>query len=529
MEKLVMGGQVKLGEDLLRQVTVNEGDVGFGQINPITKEPVYNIPKYFTSDTGEEMSDDLFRNMTLLNEMAIRYEYLSDVEDQLRLILRTEANKEAIKTSYFGKTKYKEDGTPETTSDNSDNTKLIRDMMEAIIYGHKYVESETFDQLLGNLGGFGKKLNEKLGLKIFPENYDSAQISLNKSITQLNNLFQIKTLGLNPLSALSNFLGGSFQSVINAGTYFTKSEFMSNEFLITSRMNGVNAEKYLKLLEYFLPLTENNNQIIAKDLSRSRFSQESVQDFLMILMRESDQYVQTVNFFSYLDNTVVIDGRVENVREYLRKTDKYKNIYNISAEERAVLQAEFEEDVKALIKEKGVINNAQLVDGQLTIPGVERMSDSVIELRRKVQKLTKDALGNLSADDVRQINLNIYGKSFMMFKNWIPRLVDVRFGNLKYNNASEAYEWGRTRTVFRFLSFNIIKTIDNLVNIAGATDEGVVLMKDLFEKKKAEYERETGKTLRMDENQFIELVKKNVIDQATDLVFYLTLWLSTLQ
>jgi hypothetical protein len=523
MEKLVMGGQVKLGEDLLRQVTVSEGDVGFGQINPITKEPVYNIPKYFTSDTGEEMSDDLFRNMTLLNEMAIRYEYLSDVEDQLRLILRTEANKEAIKTSYFGKTKYKEDGTPETTSDNSDNTKLVRDMMEAIIYGHKYVESETFDQLLGNLGGFGKTLNEKLGIKIFPENYDSAQISLNKSITQLNNLFQIKTLGLNPLSALSNFLGGSFQSVVNAGTYFTKSEFISNEFLITSRMNGVNAEKYLKLLEYFLPLTENNNQIIAKKLAQSKFSQESVQDFLMILMRESDQYVQTVNFFSYLDNTAIIDGRVENVREYLRKTDKYKNIYNVSAEERAALQIEFEEDVKTLIKEKGVINNAQLVDGQLTIPGVERMSDSVIELRRKVQKLTKDALGNLSADDVRQINLNIYGKSFMMFKNWIPRLVDVRFGNLKYNNASEAYEWGRTRTVFRFLSFNIIKTIDNLVNIANATDEGVALVKDLFEKKKAEYERETGKTLRMDENQFIELVKKNVIDQATDLVFYLTL------
>lgn len=524
MEKLVMGGEVKLGEDLLRQITVSEGDVGFGQINPITKEPVYNIPKYFTSDTGEEVSDDLFRNMTLLNEMAIRYDYLSNIEDQMRLIVRTEGNKEAIKTSYFGKTKYKEDGTPETTSDNSDNTKLVRDMMEAIIYGHRYVESDTFDQLLGGLGGLGKKLNKIFGTDIFPEQFDNAQISLNKSITQLNNLFQLKTLGLNPLSALSNFLGGSFQSIVNAGTYFTKSEFISNEFLITSRMNGVDAKKYLKLLEYFQPLTENYNTILAKQLSTSKFSQESVQDFLMSLMRSSDQYVQTVNFFSYLDNSVIINGRVENAREYLRKTDKYKNIYNVSAEERTSLQTEFEKDVKQMIAESGVINNAKLEGDNLIIPGVERLSDSVIELRRKVQSITKSALGNLTADDVRKINLNIYGKSAMMFKNWIPRLVDVRFGNLKYNNASDAYEWGRTRMVMRTLSLNIVESIDRLVGIAEATDKGVAYMKELYEKKKVEYEKDTGKTLRMTEAEFIDLVRKGVKDQATDLVFYLALY-----
>ena len=523
MEKLVMGGEVKLGEDLLRQVTISEGDVGFGQINPITKEPVYSIPKYFTSDTGEEVSDDLFRNMTLLNEMAIRYDYLGNIEDQMRLIVRTEGNKEAIKTSYFGKTKYKEDGTPETTSDNSDNTKLVRDMMEAIIYGHRFVESETFDQLLGNLGGFGKKLNKKLGRNIFPENYDNAQISLNKSITQLNNLFQIKALGLNPLSALSTLLGGSFQSIINAGTYFTKSEFVSNEFLIATRMNGSDAEKYLKLLEYFLPLTENYNTILAKKLSTSKFSQESVQEFLMSLMRNADQYVQTVNFFSYLDNSVVINGRVENAREYLRKTDKYKNIYNVSATERAKLQSEFETDVKQMVAENGIIKNATLVDGQLSIPGVERMSDSVIELRRKVQSITKSALGNLTADDVRKINLNIYGKSAMMFKNWIPRLVDVRFGNLKYNNASEAYEWGRTRMVMRTLSLNIFASIDKLIEMSNATDKGVDEMRKLFEKKKDEYQKDTGKVLRMTEAEFMDLVRRNIKDQATDLVFYLIL------
>lgn len=524
MEKIVMGGKLSVGEGLLRSITVSEGDVGYGEIDPITKQPVYTIPKYFTRDTDEEVSGDLFRNMTLLNDMAIRYEYLSDIEEQMNLIVSVEGNKEAIKTSYFGRTKYKDDGTPETTSDNSENTQLVRDMMEAIVYGHKYVESENFDMLLGGLGNFGKKANEKLGRKIFPEEFDNTQISLNKSITQLNNFFQIKTLGLNPISALSNFLGGSFQSMINAGTYFTKTQFLANEFLVAGKLRGADAKKYLGALEYFLPLTENYNVELAKKLSLSKLSQEGVQEFMMSLMRNSDQYVQTVNFFSFLENTIVQDGEVINAREYLRKTPEYANIYNVSGEQRKVLEKKFEDDVAALVKEKGVLNIAEVQGDEFVIPGVERKSDSVISLRRKVQSITKDALGNLSEGDIRKINLNIYGKSFMIFKNWIPRLVDVRFGDIKYNSAKEAYEWGRTRMMANLIFGDFTNSIDSLKSaIAGNDEVWVAQMKKLYEAKRASYKKETGKELRMTEAEFIDLVRLNVKNQITDVLFYLIL------
>ncbi len=523
MEKIVVGGDIRLGEELLRNITVSEGDVGYGEINPITKEPIYRIPKYFTKDVGEEVSSDLFRNMTLLNEMALRYEYLSEVEDTLRLISRTEANKDAIKTSFFGKTKYKPDGDIETTSDNTENSKLFNDMMEAIVYGHKYVESENFDQLLGSLGNFGKNLNKKLGYDVFPESFDNAQISLNKTITQLNNVFQIKTLGLNPISALSNFLGGTFQGYINAGTYFTKAEFAKNEFAIAGRMNGVDAKKYIGALQYFLPLTENYNQILAKDLSLNKLSNEGIQDFLMILMRKSDQYVQTVNFFSYLDNTVIEDGQLVNAREFLRNSEKYKDIYSVTSKEREKLEVAFEKDVKALL-ERSILKISKVEGNALVIPGIDRKSDSVIELRRKVQSLTKDALGNLSEDDIRKINLNIYGKSFMIFKNWIPRLVDTRFGDLKYNSATDAYEWGRTRMMFRSLSENTLSSLKNLTSaVLGNDEKWVEQMKDLYQKKKEEYFKETGKKLMMNERQFVELTRRNIHNQMTDFMFYLTL------
>jgi hypothetical protein len=523
-EKIVMGGEYKLGESLLRNITITEGDVGYGEIDPITKEPVYSIPKYFTRETVEEASEDLFRNMTLLNNMAIRYEYLSNIEHQLNVIIKVESNKEAIKTSYFGKTKYRPDGTVETTSDNSDNTKLIRDMMAAIVYGQKYVESENFDQLLGGIANFGKRANKVLGRKIFTEDYDDAQISLNKTITQLNNVFQMKTLGLNPISALSNFLGGSFQSYINAGKFFTKADFVRNEFMLAGKMNGVDSKKYIGALQYFQPLTENYNNILAKELSVSKFSQEGIQDFLMILMRTGDQYVQSINFFSYLENSIVEDGKVFNVREYLKKQPEFANMFTGTAEERSQLKEKFESEVKRLIDEKGFLKLAKVENNELVVEGLDRKSDSVIELRRKVQAITKDALGNLSEDDLRKINLNIYGKSFMVFKNWIPRLVDVRFGNLKYNSATEAYEWGRTRNMFRLLTEDFMGSVDSLISsIKGDDQKFVDQIKKLYESKRSDYEKDTGKELRMTEGEFVELVSNNIRNQMTDFMFYLAL------
>jgi len=163
-------------------------------------------------------------------------------------------------------------------------------------------------------------------------------------------------------------------------------------------------------------------------------------------------------------------------------------------------------------------------DGQLVIPGVDRKDSSIIDLRRKVQQLSKDALGNLSEDDMRAINMNIYGKSFMLFKNWIPRLVDVRFGNLKYNSASDAYEWGRMRMVFRVISEDVLHSLGNLTNALQATDKGVDFMRQLYEKKKSDYEAETGKELEMSEDEFMDLVRKNIRSQLIDALIMLTLF-----
>jgi hypothetical protein len=396
--------------------------------------------------------------------------------------------------------------------------------MKSIIYGQRFLTSETFDQLLGKLGTWGETLNKKLGINVFPEGLSERQVSVNKLINNLNNTFQLSALGLNILSASSNFFGGNAQSIINSGKYFTKGDYLASELeIFTQRLNVPNQKKILAALQYFLPLTENYNREFAKKLSLNTMTQESLQDGLMILMRASDWNVQTANFLSFLKNTIVENGEVINVREFLRAQPKYENIYAGTVDQRKALEKEFEADVKKLIDEKGVLNVSQVVNNELVIPGVEQKSDSVVELRRNIQSLTKSALGSLSEDDVRMINMSVYGKSFMVFKNWIPRLIDVRMGNIKYNSASDSYEWGRSRMVFRIIKDDLFGMINNLRGTLIANERGVKLIRELYEKKKDEYKRDTGKDLDMTEAQFIDLVRGNVKSQMVDLIFYATL------
>lgn len=522
-EKLITGGDIRLGEQFFQSISIDEGDIGYGKIDPHTGKPLNVIPKYFTNEIDGELSEDLFRNMSLYNEAALRYKYLTEVEDQIRLVLKVEQNKKAIATSMFGKTEYK-DGVLQYTPNNSENSKLYEDMMKSIVYGQKFITSETFDQLIGKLGTWGEKFNEKLGIKVFPENLSERQVSVNKVMDNINNVFQLNILGLNLLSAGSNLFGGNAHSIINSGKYFTKKDYMRAELMLfTNKFNGEDAKKMLAALEYFLPLTDNYNKEIANKLSVHTLTGESLQEGLMFLMRYSDLNVQTSNFYAYLFNTIVVDGEVRNVREYLKSTPKYSNIYSLSTEQRKSLNEQFEEDVKSLIEEKGLLKVASVENNELVIPGVDRKHQSVVELRRKVQQISKNALGNLTADDVRTINMNVYGKSFMVFKNWIPRLVDVRMGNLKYNSASDAYEWGRMRMIFRVLSDDLLHSVGNLKDSLLANEKGVEYLRQLYEKKKADYENDTGKKLEMTEDEFIDLVRQNIKSQMIDTIFLLTL------
>lgn len=523
VERVLTNDNIEVGREFLESISIDEGDVGYGETDPLTGKPKRSIPRYFVTKLDETVSDDLFRTMSMYNEMALRYKYLTKIESQLRAVGQVERNKKSIDTSIFGKAKMK-NGEPVKIDDNRQNSELYEAMMDAIIYGQKYIQSDVFDATLGKLGNWGKVINEKLNMKIFPEELSERQITVNKVIDNLNNSFQLTALGLNPLSATSSFFGGNVQSLINAGKYFNKTDFLKSEYqLFVNKFNTTlgnetdSAKMFVGALQYFLPLTDNYNREVAKSLSVQGLTQQGMQDFLMILMRKADFAVQMTNFYAFLSNTIIVDGRVVNAREYLREQPEYANKYSGTAEQRAEFEKRFDQQVEKLLNEKGVMKLAKIENGRFVVPGVERMSDSVIDVRRKVQQLNKDALGNLSEDDLRMINMNIMTKSMMVFKNWIPRLVDVRLGQFKYNSASDAYEWGRMRMIFSFLGENLTTNMKGLIGLLSGNQDGIEIIRKAFEKKKLEHFEQTGgEVLELDETMFIDLVRENVRAFAYD-------------
>jgi hypothetical protein len=525
-EGLVFEGKSRgLGEQFLRNISMDEAEAGYGQTNPITGELINSVPKYFTKDLGEGYSTDLFKTMALYNEYAIKFKNLKDIEERSLQLLRIERNKKSIMTSTFG-TLLTEGDDLKYNPNNLENSKLLEDMIKSVVYQQKYIQSEVFDVALGKISGFGKTLNSKLGITLFPENLEERQLSANKFLDTINTQFQLNTLGLNPLSAISNLFGGTANGLINAGKYFTKTDFLKTQmWMLAGKMRGgEDRVKALAALDYFAPFVESYNKNAARKLSLNKIDEQAVQDYLMFLMREGDEGVQALNFYTFIKNTIVQDGKIVNAREYLRSTDEYKAFYSGTQEERKARADKFEKDVQELLDDKGVLKLGEVVDGEFVIPGVDKKSDSVIEFRRLVQSFTTDALGSMSEENRRLVNMNVYASSMMVFKNWIPRLVDMRIGDIKYNAASDAYEWGRMRMLFNILSKDFFKSVKNLTSaVAGNNDVWLEQVRGLYERKQSEYEANTGKKLEMTEDEFIALVNQNIKNQAVDLIILLGL------
>lgn len=529
VEAAVTGGKLSLGDRFWKSISIDEGDVGYGQLDPDTGQPINTVPIYFTREFSDgDYSEDIFKNMALYNESAYRYKYLTEIEEQIRAISRVERNKKTIQTSIFGNAKivnnevqYNPVGAPGASA----NVELLDSMIKAIIYGQKYVDNAQFDAILMKLGGWGKKINEKIGINVFPEDLDGKQVTLNKVVDALNNSFQFVTLGVNIGSSISNFVGGTAQSIIKAGKFYTTKDFIAAEQQIfVNKFNGEDKNKFIKAIEYFMPFTDNYNREIMKKLSVAAVTEEGFQDLIMSFMKGADRAVQTANFYAFLNNTIVVDGKIVNAREYLRSKPEYQNKYQKTSEERAALDEKFEQEVKLLIQDLGVMKLAKIENGRMVIPGVDRMSNDVLDIRRKVQQLSKDAMGNLSEDDLRTINMNILGKSMMVFKNWIPRLVDVRLGGLKYNAASDAYEWGRIRMIISVLTDRMYGSLGELNDLLSGNDRGMDILRKSYEKLRAEHFQQTGENLELTEEMFIELFRENVRATVRDLALLTALF-----
>lgn len=528
MEGLIFGSEKGLvknaAENFLRGITVDEDTVGYGTVDPLTGQLINRIPRYLIGNSQDrELSNNLIRNLALYNEFVNKYKYVSEMEGIALALGRVERNKPSILTSDYGVPVFnKEKNDHEIIESNSKNADLYDKQIATLIYGQKYVNSEKFDQMLGRVNDFTTGINKKLGFKLLPENLDDKQLSLNKFIDSLNNWFQMKALGLSPLPAASNFIGGNLQLQINAGKYFTKMDVLSSELqLFSHKLTGEDGKKIMAALKYFIPFTRDINRDVARKLSLTPLTETGIQDFLMILMRGGDWAIEGTTFLSLLKNLIIIDGKIHNAREYVRTSNEYRDRYTDGKLQEK--EEEFDKKVTQLIDEFSLMKLSKLQDNQLVIPGIQRGSEETHKVRNLSKALSKRVIGNMSAEEVRGMNQNIITNSMMIFKNWIPALADVRVGQLKYNNDIEAWEWGRMRTIMRFLAQDGVTALRKMHSAVRGTESGIKSLNEMYERKKDAHFMATGKKLDMSAEDFHDMVRSNIRQSAKDAIITISL------
>jgi hypothetical protein len=71
-----------------------------------------------------------------------------------------------------------------------------------------------------------------------------------------------------------------------------------------------------------------------------------------------------------------------------------------------------------------------------------------------VKQVNKSIIGNMDSNDAYLFKANVWMRSLMLFRNWMPRAIRERYGSLRYNRELGRIEKGRYSTFFDMLKLN---------------------------------------------------------------------------
>ena len=555
-EELSMGNVIsaigKFGDNLKFRVE----DVGLGDINQITGAIENSIPKYYTHDFSKtedgvndysNVSEDLFKNMILYIQQVNKYKYMSEVEGQLKLVKTIEEFKETHLRSNNQGDVILVNGKPEEEKNNDKNAKMFDDFLRVLLYDQKYVLSNTDTPLyIGKLTNFLKgAVNKVAGREILKPSEETSPTSLIKIMDAANRAFQIKTLGLEFIPGAVNLFGGNVQMMAQAGKYFKGKEFTKNERKILSQefTNDEEKKTFIELINTFMPMKDDPSYEMYKEAGLSFLTKQNLGDMLMVTMRYPEQLIEKATFLTLLDNSMVVDGKIVNIRQYVSK--KYAGRYKSSSAYSTSKEA-IEKEIEELKRTSSISATKKLEDGKLVIPGLDLNDrEAILGLTTLSRRIARNALGNMSDGDINRMSMSIWTKSMMVFKGWIPKLADTRFSELrkttddfsveiKYDEEGNAYAEGQQYEIgrLRLLGYVFMKSFTekgmNITDILRVNDNGVIALDKLYLDFAKSYEERTGEKFTMNEDEFKDMIITNLQNQIRELAILASLFAATL-
>lgn len=485
IERLIAGH----GFGFLDSITVHGDDDYSTEIDPLTGKQINRIHARFFNDLARnvkqpdgtykkdtsKLSTDVHNNILLGVREMLRFELRDQTEDLAKAILLVEKLRLMFKTNWRGNIRRnKLTGEPIAPVENVENYNYLVKHMEAIFYNKTNIGSDYTFQI--PVKQVVERINKTFGAHLHvPE--QETHLSLSKFVDGLNNFYRMKTLGLALIPGGAHIIGGTINTFINKGIFIdgkdilqSEADFASGFFWKDERM-----KKQAALLAYFHPFVTDTTTEDINRMSASKAASFFSSDKLFVLIQKADHWVNAIIGLSFIKNTVVIDGKLVNAKAQARK-ELGLGMYNKGAKEAIEVQKQIDARSKELKNgPTSLINIATITNDQINIPGIDRTSDTVIQLRQAMLNFIKDTLGTVSSSDMAIWRMSVIGRSVGLFKGWIPRLIDVRFQSPRIDAGSGTLQWGRVRVFGDFFMKTGVKSIGSLIGMLSGNPNDTVI------------------------------------------------------
>jgi len=493
------------------QTRINEKQ-GMSSIDPETGQVRRVIPKYFTKTdkTANQLSTDLNKIGALWVKSLLEYESSKNLENTLLTLHSVEKAKGSL-IFENGQVQFT-DGDLSINEQDNKNADILQTIIDDGLY--------KLGQDLGSIGNIGvTALGEKLGKD--DEDKQAKAINAKKLLSNADTLTRSIAVGLKPLISIANFMGYNFQAYVNGGTVYSFSEFQKNNLKVVTGNNFSTIQR--GLLNLFVPLNEDvateERRKMAKEQGLIKYlSTWSFTDVMMSTNSFPERKLQFSNALSIIDNSMVVDGKIVNIRQYLKEQDRNAR-KGMSESERKALEKSFDQRVKELKESSSLDKIAKIENDEMVIPGVSdtelaKFRTSIIEYGRKLN-------GQMNEDNKAGYRRDAIFTSFMMFKNWIPKLVSEHTLGINKNIELNQWEYGRTRAFFKTWQSVGFKNISKMRAIINGTDEGLQLINEMLEAKRLDYFRKTGQELEITEEEYQDLIREQIANQMKELYLLL--------
>jgi hypothetical protein len=419
-------------------------------------------------------SRDLFTSALLFAETAYSYEYSKSIEEEVKALKHSLENVETELTSPSGK-------------------KLLDKLTGTIakVVGAPKDEMEAFEKFT-QLYIYGRSKQNK-------DFVTEGGVSANKSISQAMRYTSLKALGLSWIVGVGNGMGivGNIIMAASEGKYYNMGHIRNSVKMVLGKKDKAHVNA---LLQFFSPYAHNLTYEMSRKLSTKKAKEYLNEELFYMFMKYPDKAVDIINALSILQNYGIdSEGR-------LRKVGK---------------------DVKSLMETLDTSGD--------NVKGLTETQ--FVAIRKLITSSSAKLKGNIFKDDANLIGTSTYTAMFMQFRNWMPGLIEQRFGKLRYDTDIGELEVGRFKVMYgEFTAKGVMPKLETFLKLGAevisfggykalSNNANKVIAERYFEKFLEQNPELKGK-ITLDE--FIELRQQKLRGMAMELRLLLGL-LSILQ